>query len=350
MKAWVLHGVNDIRFQEVELGKADESEAIVKVKAVGICGSDVPRIYKTGAYSHPLIPGHEFAGEVVLVGDVGLEEWIGKRVGVFPLIPCRKCEPCRNKQFEMCRSYSYLGSRRDGGFAEYVAVPVENLIELPEEVSYEAAAMLEPMAVAVHAIRRTQLQPNDSVMVCGLGTIGLLMVMFLKEKGINNILVVGNKEYQKDKILSMGISADNYCDCRNENVHNWVMDRTNGFGVDIYFECVGKNDTISQAADCVKPAGNVVLVGNPASDMSIAKDVYWKILRNQLTIKGTWNSTFTKEIDDDWHYVLERLENQQVSPQKFISHRLSLDELSIGLDVMRDKKEDYVKIMVVNEE
>ena len=153
MKAWVLHGVNDIRYEETERPVAPAGEVLVRVRAAGICGSDIPRIYDTGAHRHPLICGHEFSGCVESVGDGVDAAWIGKRVGIFPLIPCRECAQCKKQRYEMCSHYDYLGSRRDGGFAEYVSVPEWNLLALPDAVSYEAAAMLEPMAVAVHAMR-----------------------------------------------------------------------------------------------------------------------------------------------------------------------------------------------------
>ena len=152
MKAWVLHEIGDFRLEEVEEPELAKEEVLVAVKAAGICGSDIPRVYRTGTYSYPTIPGHEFSGKVVGLGAKADPKWLGKRVGIFPLIPCQNCIPCQNREFEMCRHYSYLGSRRDGGFAEFVAVPQWNLIELPDQVSYEQAAMLEPMAVAVHAL------------------------------------------------------------------------------------------------------------------------------------------------------------------------------------------------------
>lgn len=160
MKAWVLHGADDIRYEEIERPQPADCEVLVRVQAAGICGSDVPRIYKTGAHVHPLIPGHEFSGIVEKTGTSTNPEWEGKRVGVFPLIPCRECIPCRKRQYELCRNYSYLGSRRNGGFAEYVLVPEWNLIELPANVSFTEAAMLEPMAVAVHAMRRVRISLN----------------------------------------------------------------------------------------------------------------------------------------------------------------------------------------------
>lgn len=347
MKAYVLHGINDLRFEEVGLPQVKEDEVLVKMKAAGICGSDIPRIYQTGAHRHPLIPGHEFSGQVVEQEYATLEQkaWAGKRVGIFPLIPCRECGPCKIKKFEMCRNYNYLGSRCDGGFAEYVAVPLANLIELPENVSFEEAAMLEPMAVAVHAMRRMNVEKTDRVVVCGLGTIGLLLVMFLKEAGIENLLVIGNKEFQKENILKLGLEESCYCDCRTQDAKEWLLQHTDGAGANVFFECVGKNDTYTLAVDSLAPSGQLMLVGNPYSDMELEKAVYWKILRNQLTVYGTWNSSFTGEDTDDWHYVIERLAKGCIMPSALISHRVSLEELEHGLEIMRDKKEDYVKIL-----
>ena len=119
MKAWVLHGVDDFRFENQEIPCTQKGDALVRVRAAGICGSDIPRIFETGAHVHPIVPGHEFSGEVVECDDRSL---IGKRVGVFPLIPCEECPQCKQKQYQLCRNYNYLGSRCDGGFAEYVKV------------------------------------------------------------------------------------------------------------------------------------------------------------------------------------------------------------------------------------
>lgn len=345
MKAWVLYGVDDIRFETVKRPALAADEVLVQVKAVGICGSDIPRIYQTGAHTHPLIPGHEFSGIVVETGENVSTKWMGRRVGVFPLIPCENCLACQNKQFEMCRNYSYLGSRCDGGFAEYVAVPEKNLLELPEGVGYDEAAMLEPMAVAVHAIRRVAPAVTDTVVVCGLGTIGMLLLMFLKEAGVKKLLVIGNKEFQRQSVMKLGLPQECYCDSREQDASQWVLTQTGGDGADVFFECVGKNETFSNAIDLTAPAGKVMLVGNPYSDMNLKKETYWKILRNQLTVSGTWNSSFTGEQTDDWHYVLERLAQKRVAPAELISHRFALEELECGLHIMRDKTDDYIKIM-----
>ncbi len=351
MKAWVLHDIGNITLDDVPVPKPERGQVLVKVKAAGICGSDIPRIYSTGAHKMPLIPGHEFAGEVIGLGEGVGNKWLGKRVGVFPLIPCKRCTSCNNRIYEMCRNYNYLGSRCNGGFAEYAAVPEWNLIDLGGNVKYEEAAMLEPMSVAVHAIRRVNPVPGDRVLVLGQGTIGELIVMFLIEMGIENIFVVGNKELQRDNMIKLGISKENYCDSRTQNTCQWIHDMTDGQGVDVAFECVGSNKTIAQSVDCAAPAGRVCVVGNPCGEMTFERNTYWKILRNQLIITGTWNSSFYGESDldnikDDWHYALSRLKHTKINPSVFITHLLSINELEHGLIIMRDKTEDYVKIMV----
>ena len=350
MKAHVLFGVGDLRYMDVKKPLPRKGEVLVAVKAVGVCGSDIPRIYETGAHRHPLIPGHEFSGIVTEAADPEGERWVGKSVGVFPLIPCHKCEACSSGRYEMCADYDYIGSRRDGAFAEYVAVPVKNLIELPPNVSYGAAAMLEPLAVTIHAMRRARVDSNDTVAVCGLGTIGSLLSMVLADRGVKSLFLIGNKDIQRKNVEGMGAFAKfvkfaRFIDARREDASKAIMDATGGRGVDVFFECVGKNETFAQALESVSGLGRVLLVGNPYSDMGLSKDVYWRILRKQLFLTGTWNSSFTHDTDDDWHYALERMEKGRIEPEKLISHPLTLDSLPDGLDLMHSKTGEYCKVM-----
>lgn len=352
MKAWVLHGVGDLRFENVDMPLLKPDEALVEVKACGICGSDIPRIYQTGTYHFSTIPGHEFSGMVKGIGAEVRGRLLGKKVGVFPLIPCMECGQCQRQHYEMCRNYSYLGSRTDGGFAEYVAVPQWNLMELPENVSFEQSAMLEPMAVAVHAMRSAfdgcrELTEQTFTAVCGLGTIGLLLTMFLLEAGYRNLLVIGNKKFQEKTALELGIPAENILDSREGDTASWLMERTGGRGADIFFDCVGRNEVIAAGVNGTAAGGIIQLVGNPVSNMTLDKADYWNILRRQLTLKGSWNSSYAQSGDDDWHYCLARLSEERIQPERFITHRLGLAELEHGLHIMRDKTGDYVKIMTV---
>lgn len=347
MKAWVLDAINDFHLKEINKPQPGKGEVLVAVKAAGICGSDIPRIYKTGTYHYPLIPGHEFSGQVVEIGECVDTAWLNKRVGVFPLIPCGKCGPCQQGMYELCRQYSYIGSRQAGAFAEYVAVPAKNLIELPESVSYKAAAMLEPLSVAVHAVRRSGVLNSDKdipIAICGLGTIGMLVLAVLKGVGFKNVMAIGNKKLQLDKAIQMGLGEDNYCDSKKSDVNDWIMKKT-GDGVRVFFECVGKEDTIKLAINSAAPAGSVMLVGNPASDVTLDRNIYWKILRNQLNVTGSWNSSFTGRNDDDWHYALEAIKTRHVRPEKIVSHEYPMMELETGMLMMRDKSEGYLKVM-----
>ena len=402
MKAWVLHDINDIRMEEVKKPVPGKGEALVRVMAAGICGSDIPRIFKTGAHNMPLIPGHEFSGVVEAVGesyDSDLEKdeaastgradgnkktggnyadaWVGKRVGIFPLIPCKKCAPCQHELYEMCKNYNYLGSRCDGAFAEYVTVPVANLIELPDNVSFQAAAMLEPMAVAVHAMRAMEKElikykNSIQIAVCGVGTIGLLLCMVLKASGYENIIAIGNKEAQRQPAMDAGAkvfakfdgkTTDIFCE---EQAGSLVRESVNGkpdplsegasasfvegMDFDVFFECVGKNETLSLGVEKLNFHGVLITVGNPYSDMTLDRNIYWKILRNQLTIRGVWNSSFTGHDNDDWHYVLKLLsENNSknaMDPSVLITHEFAIDDLMRGLTIMRDKTEYYCKVML----
>lgn len=350
MKAWVLYGIGDIRFEDADRPEPAEGEVLVEVKAAGICGSDIPRIYETGAHVHPLIPGHEFSGKVIQTGKNADKKWQDKRVGIFPLIPCRRCAACRKQQYELCSSYGYLGSRRDGGFAAYAAVPEWNLIELPDSVTYEQAAMLEPAAVAVHAMRSALSDSPDkqkTIAVCGFGTIGVLLAMLLKEAGYSDIYIIGNKDFQKEMAEGIGIDERHFYDNKKGKALEWLMNRTGGSGADVFFECVGKNETAALAVKGTAPNGIVQLIGNPASDILFDKNTYWKILRSQLAVKGSWNSSFRHSADDDWNYVLERIKGGRLHPEECITHHVPMEKLDQGIQIMRDKTEDYVKVMAV---
>lgn len=145
--------------------------------------------------------------------------------------------------------------------------------------------------------------------------------------------------------VKLGLPEDSFCDSRTQDAEAWLSQRTDGRGADVFFECVGRNETVEQAVRMTGPGGRIMLVGNPVSDMTLPKDVYWKILRNQLTVLGTWNSSFTHSREDDWHYVIDRLQGGRIAPGQMITHRFSLEELDRGLAVMRDKKEEYGKVM-----
>ena len=334
MKAYVLEAVGKLEYKDVEMPKLQSGWVLLKVKAAGICSSDIPRIFTNGTYHFPTIPGHEFCGEVVKVFDKQDEELIGKRMGVFPLIPCKECEYCKSGHYEMCKNYNYLGSRCDGGFAEYVAVPKWNLIELPDNVSFVQASVLEPLAVGYHAVSAADLTRVKTAAVIGTGAIGLFIAMILQSKGIKVSLLGRNEE---KRVLADRCGVDNYINTTQEQ---------SDVQYDLTFEAVGTNASLLQAISKTKSGGQILLVGNPYSDMELKKDVYWQILRRQLTLIGTWNSMYENGAESDWSNVLKLLSTGKVDTAKAITHIFAQDKLFDALDIMRDHNVPYGRIVV----
>jgi L-iditol 2-dehydrogenase len=312
MKAWRLYGNNNIKLEEVPDPVLGESEVLIKVAAAGICSSDIGRVFGAGAYHYPITLGHEFAGVITDTADEKNRGLIGKRAGVFPLLPCFKCESCKSEHYETCKNYSYIGSRRDGAFAEYVNVPVWNLLILPDNVSFENAAMLEPTAVALHAARLADLSPEKSVSVVGNGAIGQLAAQFFAEIS------------PKTALLGRG----------DPDV-----------AADITLEAVGTAESLCRCIDITKPGGEIILLGNPPEDFSLPQKPYWQILRKQLKIRGSWNSSFRHSENDDWNTALRKISAGEISPARLISHRFAFEHLDEAFFMMYEKNERYIKVI-----
>lgn len=347
MKAYVLEAVDRLVWKDVEIPPLHAGEVLVEVKAAGICGSDIPRIFTTGTYHFPTIPGHEFSGVVTEVYGSAEQEWLGKRVGVFPLIPCGECPQCSAKQYEMCGHYNYLGSRCDGGFAEYAAVPVWNLIELPEQVSFEEAAMLEPASVALHSVRQLQLQGQHTAALFGLGTIGSIVAQWLSHYGLDKVYATGHWEQFGELMRQTASENYEFVNTADTDGIFWIQERTVERGVDIAIDCVGTSESLEDCLAVVRPGGQILVVANPKDGLQISKDAYWKLLRKQLTLRGTWNSSFIHERQDDWHTVIDACCSKQINLMPLITHKLAFESLKEGLDIMRDKREYRNKVMVV---
>ena len=204
MKALVLNDIADIKLCEVPIPEPGRGEVLLKVEACGICSSDYNRIYVDGAHQMPLIPGHEFVGTVTELGPGVREELLGRRAAVYPLLPCRQCDSCMREEYELCGHYDYFGTRRDGGFAEYVTVPVFNLVLIPEDMNSLDAVICEPAAVCSHAVRLSGLQHGDIAVVIGTGTMAYLTALIAKIRGAGKVIVIGHST-EKVKRISKAI-------------------------------------------------------------------------------------------------------------------------------------------------
>ncbi|MCD8095432.1 MAG: galactitol-1-phosphate 5-dehydrogenase [Ruminococcus sp.] len=341
MNALVLHGVGDLRYEQVEVPKLEEGTVLLKIKACGICSSDIPRIFVNGTYHFPTIPGHEFSGEIVAVGDGVDESLLGKRSCVFPMLPCRSCRACKIEEWAQCSGYSYFGSRCDGAFAEYLVVPTWNLVPFSDTLSFEEAALCEPAAVSLHAVNIADLKEGDNVAVIGTGTIAFLIGTFAKSKiGGGKVVVVGRSENKLEYARGLGF----------ETVNTSETEAADGLkalgidGADKVFEAVGQNEAISNAIKAAAALGTVVLVGNPENDLKLEKNVYWSILRKQLKVCGSWNSNYNSKIND-WKNAIEIFESGRLNLKGLITHTFKMEDMEKAFEAIRDPKCFTLKVM-----
>lgn len=343
MKALVLDGIGDLNLREVANPVVKSGEVLVKIKASGICGSDIPRVYTKGTYHFPTIPGHEFSGEIVEVGenvDAGL---IGKKTAVFPILPCRECASCQIGEFAQCKNYNYFGSRCDGGFAEYLSVPVWNLVFGDDNLTYEEMAMAEPAAVAVHALRQAGVEIGDTVAIFGAGPIGLMLAEWAKAWGATKVILSDIDDNKIEFAKSLG--HEYVINSLKENAVERIMEITDGCGADLCLEGAGASVTFDQCMCAARTFGRVVLMGNPSGDMTLTQKGYWEILRKQLTIKGTWNSSYIDMPKNDWKLALNAMAKGLIDVKPFITHRLSLEEYKPAFEMMRDRSAFFNKVM-----
>lgn len=342
MKALVLHGVGDLRYEEVDVPTLKEGTVLLKIKACGICSSDIPRIFVNGTYHFPTIPGHEFSGQIVAIGDNVDESLLGRKSCVFPMLPCRKCKACEMEQWAQCSGYSYFGSRCDGAFAEYLVVPTWNLIPFDNSLSYEEAALCEPAAVSLHAINIADLKDGQNVMIIGTGTIGFLIGTFAKSKiGNGKVIVCGRSDNKLEYAKELGFETINL---KTENVTESIKNIVGTDGVDVTFEAVGSNNSIETAIKSTGAFGKVILVGNPTDDLHVEKNIYWSILRKQITLSGSWNSNFNSKIND-WQDALRMFESGSLNLKGLITHTFPISESEKAFDTLKSSDIFTLKVM-----
>jgi len=346
MNALVLHAVGDARLERVPKPEAGPGEVLVRVAFCGICGSDIPRTFVKGTYQFPTICGHEFAGtiEVCAEGVQGYKP--GDRVVVFPLLWCGKCASCELGKYVQCSDYDYYGSRRDGAFAEYVAVPPANLVPVPEGVSMEAASMTEPAAVALHALKRTGGSfVGQTVVIFGAGPIGLMTAQWARMMGTEQVILF---DLIPEKLaMAQRLGFDLAFNARHCNPLEKTDELTAGRGAEVSIEAAGVPVTLNQAIAAARTGGRVVILGNPSADVTLPAALISQAMRRELDILGTWNSSFSAAgNNDDWRAVLRAVASGAIDLDSLVTHRVRLAESFDALVMMRDQSEFFAKVLV----
>lgn len=330
MKAIVYEGANTISVKDVKVPEVKEGWALIKISHAGICGTDL-NIYG-GTHpraTSPLIMGHEFSGRIVK-GHPSLKD--GTLVTLYPLLSCGHCEPCLTGNTHVCDTLKLIGIDCDGGMAEYVVAPIENIVQLPEGVSEKLGALIEPVAVSVHAIRETGFIPGDNAVVFGCGTIGLCTALSLRCFGAVNITMAETNEFRANKARKMGFQVINPM---KENVSDIVHQKTNGTGADWVFDCAGHPDVARVLFDVVKVRGHVVIVAayKKPTELPLIKGMF-----KELSVR--FIRVYTKK---DFKIATEIIKKDP-DYEKIITHVLSVEEAQKGFDLLTTNS-DAIKVM-----
>jgi (R,R)-butanediol dehydrogenase/meso-butanediol dehydrogenase/diacetyl reductase len=356
MKAAVWYGRRDVRIEDIpEPSSPGPGEVKLKVGWCGICGTDLHEYAAGPIFTQvntphplsgrlaPLTPGHEFAGTVVEMGPGVTGFSVGDRVSPNPLLRCGECAYCKQGLPHLCTAIGFMGCHSDGGFGEYVNVnvtrganPVPVLYKLPDNVSLEVGAMVEPLAVGVHATKRGKLAEGESVVIVGAGPIGICTTLAAKAAKAGQIIVLEPAAGRRAFAEEAGATA--VIDPKSTDAVKAVQDLTNGLGADCSFECVGAEAPLKLALSTLRKDGRAVVIGifeHPA-----AAD-YFDIVFFEKTIIGTF------AYRDEFDAVIEMLADGRLQPDPMVTGRIGLPDLVAGgFEELLVNKEQNVKILV----
>ena len=341
MKAVKWFAPRDMRLVEVDKPVPKPREALVRVESVGVCGSDI-HYYLDGCIgstviTEPLILGHEFGGIVEDVGSEADRSLVGKRVAVEPGIPCLQCEWCRDGHYNVCKNLFFPGVPPcDGVLCEYVAMHADFCFPVPDSIGPAEAAMLEPLAVAIHTVELAQVKPGETAAILGLGPIGLLTAQVAKLAGLNTIYGTDLLDYRVEAGLKYGV--DIAFNAGKEDTVATIMRETGGRGVDVAFDTARSSETPSLACEVTRPAGRCVLTGISGRDydllpVSVAR-------RRELTLR--WCRRFRH----DYPRAIALVASGKIDVASLITHSFSFDNAHEAFDLVADTQDNVLKASI----
>ncbi|WP_053217328.1 galactitol-1-phosphate 5-dehydrogenase [Virgibacillus senegalensis] len=344
MKALNLYGVKDLRFElSPELVLEHDNEVIIKVRAAGICGSDLSRYKKLGPYVKGMTFGHEFSGEIVETGSAVTGFKTGDRVTACPAYTCGECESCCSGKPSRCEQLTMIGARHPGAYAEYVKLPAEHDMRLPDNVDYDTAALVEPSSVVAHGFYRTSVHPGAEVAVMGAGNIGLLAIQWAKIFGAKKVYAIDVDEEQLEIARQLG--ADVTINPMDSPVDQQILEHTNGQGVDLAVESAGSPVTSAHVLALPRKGGEVVYLGIPYADIEVERFYFEKIVRNELRVLGSWNALSAPFPGKEWTSTIHYMSSGAIQVEPMISHRIQLEEGPDMFKKLVNREEKAAKVL-----
>jgi L-iditol 2-dehydrogenase len=341
VRAVVLEGPNTLVVADVpEPEKVGHRPVLIRIGAVGVCGSDVLRFGKGKAYHYPLVLGHEFSGIVEQAPqDSHLVK--GDRVAVFPLLPSADDPMTAIGEYALATDYDYFGSRRDGGLEDRLWVPEANLFRVPDGTPLTHAAMVEPAAVALHAMRKLDIPAHATALVIGAGPIGALAAQWLRILGCSRVIIADVDNRKLEVMASLGFET---IDATATDTVDASTELTNGQGPDIVVEATGSPAALVQGIRAAAALGQVVLLGDLSGDLLIEQAVVSSILRRELRLFGTWNARVTPLGHSDWDMVIHHL-GKDLKVDELISHVRALEEAPATFAQLLNRDIWYNKVL-----
>ncbi|MBB6144653.1 L-iditol 2-dehydrogenase [Silvibacterium bohemicum] len=341
MKSLLLSEYNHFDIVDVPVPAAGADELLVKVEACGICGSDVHGYDgSSGRRIPPIVMGHEAAGTVISVGAEVKDFSIGDRVTFDSTVYCGRCEFCARGQVNLCNNRQVIGVsctdyRRAGAFAEFITIPQRIAYRLPDTIPFVEAAMLEAVSVAMHAVKLTPVTDGESALVIGAGMIGLLTLQAAKAAGYSRVIITDVDATRLD--MARRVGATEVIHASGSELFAEIMRLTDGNGVDMVLEAVGRNETISAAIDCVRKGGTVTLIGNITPEVTLPLQ---KVVSRQIRLQGSCASS------GEYPEAIELMASGKIQVKPLITAVASLEDGPRWFDRLHAREPNLMKIVL----
>lgn len=338
MRKIVLEAPYKMTLTECEAPTPAPGEVCIKVKRIGICGSD-PTIYR-GLHpyvSYPLVPGHEISGVIDSVGEGVPESRIGERVTVIPHLVCKQCDMCDKKIYNFCEELRCTGAEADGAMCDYFCISSEMALAIPDEMNIDDAALVEPACVAYHGAKRASLTPDDVVLIVGAGPIGVFCLQSCFALGAKAVYIADMDAERLEIAKSLG--ATGVIDCSKESLEDGLA-RLGAEKITVYYDCVGEKGIVMNNILKIAHRGSrVVIIGVLQNEYVVP--LLPDFVQHELSLFGT-----TMYVPTDYMEMIDLMSKGKVTTKGMISHRFTLEEIPAVLDMIDKRKEKTFKVLI----
>ncbi len=341
MRVLRLHGPRDIRMHDEPTPTPGPGEVQIQVKSVGICASDV-HYYEygrigTSELSEPMVPGHEASGVVSALGEGVTDIAVGDRIAIEPAKPCMECESCKSGNYNVCPGIPFFGTPpTDGCFRDYITWPASLALRIPDSLSFDEAAMVEPFAIGIYAAQLAEPRPDDVTVVLGAGAIGLSTLQAARIAGVKTVIV--SEPIEPRRRLALRLGASDVIDPAASNSADEVARLTGGRGADIVFECTGEEDAVRESCLLAGVLGKVVVLGIPRSDDYPFEASHAR--RKQLTAIFVRRSNLTTDRAIEW------VDEGKADVKCYATHRFPLERAEEAMELAAARADGVLRAIV----